>query len=105
MPGPRMTQEDRAELKEAVLFHACDLIARDEPPSDHRLYRRLPGHGKYTLAELREELIEEGRLVYDQHERIIPAERFPEYHAGVIKRTCRERARKIARGEVPELRA
>ncbi len=54
----------RALLKEDVLFHAADLIARGLEPTPCALHRRLPVASCTTLRDLRDELRGEGRLVW-----------------------------------------
>jgi hypothetical protein len=106
MPRHRLSSIARADLKEQVLFQACDLIAAGRRPSEPNLSLRLPGHPGTMLMTLRDELRGEGRLIYDPPRRgdnpaavRRAAERFRAECEYRIKTTCRFRAVKMAKGE------
>jgi hypothetical protein len=103
---PRLTPIARAELKEHVLFEACDLIAAGLPPSEPHLASRMPGPSGTVLIALRDELRGEGRLIYDPPRRgddpaavQRAAVRFRAEFEHRIKTICKFRAKKMARGE------
>ena len=102
----RLTSIARDELKERVLFEACDLLAAGLVPSAPHLASRLPGSNGTVLVTLRDELRAEGRLIYEPPKcGVSPlaarhaAARDRAQREQRIKTLCRIRATKMAAGE------
>jgi hypothetical protein len=60
-----MPPHERAELKARVRVVVEELLADGIEPTGWQLRRRFPGHGPFTLVELRDELADAGLIDWE----------------------------------------
>jgi hypothetical protein len=60
-----MPPHERAVLKAAVRIVVEELLAAGIEPTGWQLRRRFPGHGPFTLIELRDELADAGLIDWE----------------------------------------